>query len=223
MFVTAKTNTTTAAAFFASMQARWVKGVTAAGYKAPLSVAQDHRLVTDGAVGEFARYFSKAVDHGQAGPASGNGAGAEGPARTSRGTAAHAVALEFTQNQSKSARTNLGTVPPWRLLDLVLEDGDAEALDSWHEWERGSKGRRQISWSQGLRADLGLTAEKSDEDVAAEELSGSDLLLITSDGWRQMVAAYWLIPQLLTVTEAGGLHAARKFLDSHGIDFEEIG
>jgi len=224
MFVGGKATTTTAGAFFASMQARWVKGVTAAGYTAPLSVAQDHRLVTDGAVGEFARYFSKAVDHGPALTAAGNASGVpEAPARTSRGSAAHAVALEFTQNQTKGSRSRLGTVPPWRLLDLVLIDGDADALDAWHEWERGSKGRRQITWSQGLRDSLGLTVEKSDEDVAAEELSGSDLLLITSDGWREMVVNYWLIPQLLTVTEAGGLHAARNFLDAHGIDYEELG
>jgi hypothetical protein len=212
-----KVTQTGMAAFHAGMFGRWSAGVTAAGFRAPLMVGQDFRLVTDGDLGELARYFSKAVDMGGTGSAPHPRARGE-----ERPSSAHAVALEFTQTQTKGARDGLGTVPPWRLLDSVLEDGCADSLDSWHEWERGSKGRRQITWSGGLRKALGLAVEKSDDDVAAEELGGSDLLLITSEGWREMVRQYRLIPQLLSVTESGGLAAARDFLTTHRIEFMEV-
>jgi hypothetical protein len=213
----AKATPTTMGAFHGGMFKRWSKGVMKSGYGAPLLAAQDFRLVTDGDLGELARYFAKAVDTG------GSGSGSEGPGGApDRTSAAHAVALEMTQTLTKGARNALGTVPPWRLLDAVLEDGCADSLDSWHEWEQGSKGRRQISWSFGLRKALGLCAEKSDDEIAAEELGGANLLLITAAGWRSMVRNFRLIPQLLTVTERGGLAAAELFLNANHIEYSEV-
>lgn len=201
-----------------SMVRRWSAGVVAAGFASPLAIGQHARLVLDSHVRELAAYFSKAVDL----PGSGQGAG-DAPARprTSPGPG-EALALELTQTATKAARTAHGTLPPWRLLDDVLDDGDADALDRWHEWEDGSRGRRQISYSVGIRERLGLGSVKSDDDVAAETPGDDDLVLITSSGWSQLVRLPHLIAQLLDSADSGGLAAARRFLDAHRIDYMEV-
>jgi hypothetical protein len=202
----------------AAMFDRWRAGVVAAGFAAPLAIGQDARLVTDAHVAELAGYFAKSVDL----PGSGQGAeDARARPRTSPGPG-RSLALELTQSQTKAARSAHGTLPPWRLLDAVLDDGDADALDRWREWEAGSAGRRQITYSVGIRQSLGLTAVKSDDEVAAEVPGDEDLVLITSDGWSQLVHQPHLIAQLLDAADGGGLPEARRFLDRFGIEYQEV-
>jgi len=107
------------------------------------------------------------------------------------------------------------------LIDEWFGDGDADAMTLWHEFEKASKGRRQITWSKGLRETLGLIVEKSDEEIAAEELGSKadDLLYITKDGWRDVVKNPPLIPQILEVTERSGLTGLRALLDEHCIEY----
>lgn len=222
-----KATDVTVARMHSAMFDRWSAGLVAAGFAAPLRVAQDARLVRDGHVAELAAYFAKAVDlpGSEGGPVSGvrdARVRATGPRHGSTPDAGRALGLELTQTFTKDRRSALGTLPPWRLLDLVLEDGDAGALDLWHEWERGSKGRRQISYSVGIRDRLGVGAVKSDDDVAAEVVGDEDLVLITTDGWSQLVARPHLIAQLLDAADRGGLRAAREFLDVHRIDYVEV-
>jgi hypothetical protein len=184
-----------------SMFGRWSAALRARGLARPLIVGQDARLIDGAADADLARYFTKAVHGG------------------------HRVGLELTASQTKHARTVHGTRPVWGLLDDVLDLGDADSLDLWHEWERGSKGRRQITWAQGLRQRLGLLAdEQTDEQIAAEELGTSDdeLVLIDAAGWAQLVAVPALIPQLLDAAESGGLSAVRRFLDRHHVTYSEL-
>lgn len=66
------------------------------------------------------------------------------------------------------------SVSPMQILAGWSLAGDADALDLWHQWERGSHGRRGIIWSQGLREELGLDGEVSDEDAAAAVDDGAE-------------------------------------------------
>lgn len=184
------------AAWHGAMFGRWSAALQRAGLMAPLSIAQDFRLVTGPADADLAAYFTKAVDQPKA------------------------MGLELTQSQSKRARTGNGTDPVWSLLDGI-EEGDADALDAWHEWERVSKGKRQIGWSRGLRELLGLVREQSDEEIAAEEVGtkDDDLVLIDAEGWEVLCRQPYLIGVLLDVTEAGGLPALREFLDGLGVSY----
>jgi hypothetical protein len=184
-----------------SMFGRWSSALRARGLARPLMVGQDARLLDSAADADLARYFTKSVHGG------------------------HRIALELTASQTKHARAIHGTRPAWALLDDVVDLGDADALDLWHEWERGSKGRRQITWAQGLRQRLGLLAdEQSDEQIAAEELGTADdeLVLIDGAGWSQLVAAPALIPLLLDTAERGGLTAVLRFLNSHSITYTAL-
>lgn len=181
------------------MVGRWTRALERDGFTADMR-GQDLRIIDGPADTDLARYFTKAVD-------------------TPR-----ALGVELTHSQGKRARTALGTSPVWVLLDEVAQ-GDADALDRWHEWEKGSKGRRQIGWSKGLRSMLLLDREESDEEIASEEVGSTedDLLYITSEGWAALVRTPANIGHLLDAVEAGGLRVAREFLARHGIEHEVKG
>jgi hypothetical protein len=49
---------------------------------------------------------------------------------------------------------------------------------TWWEWEKASKGRRQIAWSKWLREWADLGREQTDEEIADKELTGNYVLLL---------------------------------------------
>jgi hypothetical protein len=220
-----------------SMVGRWTTEALRLGRRAPLMRGQDARLI-HGAEG-LADYLMKASDWGQAVGAGDAGLGAEGPSgpepetgaapRVPAGTTAQQRAIglgrEVTQSQGKQARTALSTVTPWTILDRIIEDGDADALDVWHEYERAVKaGRRhQISKSRGLAQLVGLDlVEKTDEEVATEELGSSLDTVFTidngPDGWGRFARDPILHPQLLQAFQHGrGLAGALTFCRDRGI------
>jgi len=91
----------------------------------------------------------------------------------------------------KSTRA-MGSRTPFEILaDLTAalrETGEllSAELRLWHEWEAGSKGRRQQVWSRGMRAKLGLGQELTDEEAAELEVEGEDLVAIDSGEWRRV-------------------------------------
>lgn len=182
-----------------AMFGRWSNALASLELGKPLMVGQDARLLSGGADADLARYFTKAVHGG------------------------HRIGLEFTASQTKAVRKAHGTAPVWSLLDAVTA-GDADALDRWHEWERASKGRRQLTWARGLRDLLGLGVEATDEDIAEEELGTKDdeLVLITAEGWRQVVAEQRMVA-LLELAEKTGLAGVRSYLDLNRIGYTLIG
>jgi hypothetical protein len=136
-------------------------------------------------------------------------------------TAAAAIGAEMTLTQSKVAQSVHSTRPVWALLDEGVFDGEAGPLWQWHEWERGSKGRRQIAWSKGLREELGLIeAEKSDEEIAAEEVGSVDdtMVWITRGGWGCLLRTPALIPDVLNAAEQLGADGLSAWLWSNGIE-----
>lgn len=178
------------AGFAGWVHGKWARALVRHGLDAPLRVGQEARLVTGPADADLAAYLSKSTDLG----------------------------LELTQSQSKRARSSFSTRPTWDLLTDVLDQGDADALDLWHEWEAGSHNRRQITWAQGLRRRLDVGEEKSDEEIAEEEAGGDDLVLITAAGWSGLIARPWLIARVLDAADAGAA-ALRTFLDGNAVEY----
>lgn len=90
---------------------------------------------------------------------------------------------EVTKAHVKRARgENLG---PWGLLELVAEDGDARAADLFREYGRCFHGRRQMVWTKGLRALLGLHEERTDEELAeGVDLEAARLGALTREEWK---------------------------------------
>jgi hypothetical protein len=78
------------------------------------------------------------------------------------------LADELTRLDSKSARK---TEPPFSILRRAVA-GDREAAGLWIEYERGTKGRRALCWSVGLRDRLGLGVEASDLELAEPDRGG---------------------------------------------------
>lgn len=128
------------------------------------------------------------------------------------------VTWEMTSTQTKSAWRDGASRTPWELLRAVYVDGDADALDLWHEWEKGSKGKRAITWSRGLRHRLSLGVEASDEDVAGAEIGTRDDEVFVIDDWSPVRARPWLGARLLAaVGPQGDWLAGLDFCARHGI------
>ncbi len=81
------------------------------------------------------------------------------------------LADELTRLDSK--RPAGKTVPPFTLLRQAA-GGDPQAIAVWHEYERGTKGRRALVRSRGLRDRLALGAELPDSDLSEP----------SEDSWR---------------------------------------
>jgi hypothetical protein len=66
-------------------------------------------------------------------------------------------------------------VTPWQLVDYAAA-GDEAAARLFQQYALAFHGRRQLHWSDGLRAILGLEQEKTDEEAAQEQQEGDKLL-----------------------------------------------
>lgn len=170
MFVAGSASDDAAASAGSVFIARWIRSVERAGFSA-LSVGQDWKSLegTGEALAQVAGYLHK------------------GDYRR-RDRTARSLALEVTRGDLKDgggSRTPFGV-----LSDLVssVEDSGVipeDDLSLWAEWEEASHGRRQQVWSRGMRDLLGLEDEQSDEEIAAEDLGGDDLVIIDADEWRR--------------------------------------
>ncbi|WP_328302134.1 hypothetical protein [Actinomycetospora sp. NBC_00405] len=128
------------------------------------------------------------------------------------------IAHEVTGSHRKEGRRAGGRTPMQLLADAV-DTYDETAVARWWAWEQASEGRRQLTWSTGLR-DLrklaGLGAVATDEDVAAEDLEAEARLGLSVDAWEYVEHAR-LAPELLAVAEDGGMHAARNWLAARAL------
>lgn len=174
------------------MLRRWSAGLAKHGRDALRAGQEWHLVVGDQAGDEIGAYVAKM--------------GVEG------------LGFELAYVQPGRGRGGLKTRPVWSLVAEFLEDGDLRALGRWHEWEKGSKGARQIGYGGQLRERFRVPDEKSDEEVAAAELGTVDdtVLWITPKGWASMVLHPMRVPELLDAAENGGLDACRVLLDSWG-------
>lgn len=166
-----------------SMFAGWSAALVRKGFRAPL---EDHGVdirlagaAYGGSMDRLSDYFAKGtydVD-------------------------ATALALELARGDLKTARG--GNRTPFRILSDVSAFGLAEDVDLWLEWEKASKGRRQLTWATGFRAELLTAAESTDEELAAEELgtADDDLVRITGRDFRLVIAEGGLKGVVLNVTE----------------------
>ena len=174
-----------------SMWRRWEKGVIRAGFSA------------DGDAGGF--HVATASKGDDLGPL--------GHYLAKQGAHLDGLAQEAMLGAFKKAKGENRT--PFQVLESFLATGDCDDLDVWHEWERGSKGRRQITWSRGFRDLLGLGKERDDQEVAEEELGTADdgVVLLPGETWRAVRSWAWL---LLDVVEEEGPDGLRRWLDRHG-------
>jgi hypothetical protein len=132
------------------------------------------------------------------------------------------AAMELARGDLKAARG--GNRTPFRILSDLAAWGVADDMDLWLEWEQASKGRRQLTWSRGLRERLALAAERSDEELAAEELgtAADDLVELPAESLR-MVARLALHAAILDAAEADDTgNVLRAYLTARGVPFRDV-
>lgn len=151
------------------MWEKWDKAAQKAGLRGGEQRHSDAHVVRGDGDAELSQYFSKAV-------------------------------LELTTGHvAKSGRE--GHLTPFGILGLLGDDlrgvepltpGKRSALRSaWAEWEQTSSGRRQMGWSHGLLAMLGLDSSwtPTDQEIVDAELDGEVVAMIEPQVWRLIVGA----------------------------------
>lgn len=181
---------------------RWREGLVAKGLRAPAARHGGlHVRTLTGDLAALGEYFTKGVYGGHA-------------------AAIESVALEVARGDLKDAR--FGNRTPFAVLADVVRLGEASDLELWHEWEQASHGRRQLTWSRGLRAELVAEPELSDEEVAAADEGGDVVLLLDRETWRTLCAERGARHTLLTLAaldnDGGQL---RAYLTARGLAFLE--
>lgn len=131
-----------------------------------------------------------------------------------------ALALETTMGYGKSGR---GNRTPFQILADAVETYRADDIELWTEWQRASRGRRQLTWSANLRKLAQLGEELTDEQIVTEVVDdGEQVLFMDGQTWRAVLATR-SETALLTLAERNGLSAAARWLTLHRLEGWFIG
>lgn len=176
------------------MWGRWLGALEDRGLDCDREHGVDARLIKGDPSAVLGEYFTKAV---------------------------YSASMEVARTDMKSA--NHGNRTPFAVLADVVRLGDAEDLDIWHEYERGSKGRRQIAWSHGLRARLlppDEVEELTDEQIAELDHGGDVVVELNADLWAVIVArrADWRLLAAFELSDADGYALLWQLADAAQVE-----
>lgn len=174
-----------ARALNARLFARWVVAVEAVGYRAPLIGLCPIERVTTSSLGAYVQKFVMTADSNQK------------------------LGMEMTRHDLKVGRREGRT--PFQVLADFAATGDCADLALWHEWEKGSKGMQSVTWSKGLKARYGIV-EKTDEELAAEEVGGELIAELSVDQWNLVKAEPLGTLRVLQIAEREGADGVFRWL-----------
>ena len=122
---------------------------------------------------------------------------------------------ELAKANSKTSRSSKGFHPFALLADIASDEpARPDAPARWLEYADAMKGRAQIFWSRGLKAEVGID-EKTDEEIAAEQDDKADLLAaLTSQQWR-VVLKHKARAEILNIAERAGAAGIQNWLTEH--------
>lgn len=179
---------------------RWRAALLRADLEAPLAAHGGlHVKLLAGDARALGDYFTKNVYREEAGATAG---------------------LEIARGDLKDARD--GNRTPFAVLADVVRHGLAEDLELWAEYEGASLGRRQMTWSVGLRATLLDDVELSDEAVAEAEAGGDVLVVLEPTSWKRLartVGARLLVLGLAESDDTGS--NLRAWLTANGYGWQD--
>lgn len=135
-----------------------------------------------------------------------------------------ALALEAVWSQAKTGRGRAkSTASHWTLLAAIAQ-GLADEAGVWMQIEEAIAGHRMITWSRGLRDFAGLNDEKTDEDVAAEEVGTRDdtVGVITAAGWLVVKDEPLLLGLIMSTLDEHGWEKLCLLLDFYGVEWASV-
>lgn len=123
--------------------------------------------------------------------------------------------IEHELTKSAVKKSSLHGRTTYELLNLYGQ-GDDAAGGLWLEFALAIKGEKQLRWSNGLKARLGVV-DKTDEQLALEEIEAADMLAeLTLEQWRAVMGLD-LRAELLNVASAGDAVLLWDWLAGYGI------
>jgi hypothetical protein len=129
------------------------------------------------------------------------------------------TAQELTRADLKKGRG--GSLMPFDIACRFFETGDTAMLELWHEYELETIGRSVIRFTKGLRARLlPNKAEKTDEELAALEVGGVDVVRFAGWFYRKIARVPGLEGKVLTALDTGGFAALVELLTVYHLDVE---
>jgi hypothetical protein len=146
--------------------------------------------------------------------------GAYGDETASPVDEARRAAYEVAGGRSKLGRRSSRS--HWQNLDSAAA-GDRRAAARVHEYERATKGRRALTWTNGLRERFAIAEERSDEEIAADTDHGLDAVatFLPAD-WavirRDETAAVDLLEVVEGATPALRFEAVAAYLRARDLD-----
>ncbi len=127
------------------------------------------------------------------------------------------TAHELTRADLKQGRA--GALMPFDLAVEFFETGDMALLDLWHEFERETFGRSVIRFTKGLRALLLVgETEKTDEELAALQVGGVDVVRFAGWFYRKIALVPGLEGKVLSALDTGGFAALVELLTVYHLD-----
>ena len=127
------------------------------------------------------------------------------------------TAQELTRSDLKHGRS--GSLMPFDIACEFFSTGDMAALDLWHEYERETFGKSVIRFTKGLRARLlPDDAQQTDEELAALEVGGVEVVRFTDWFYRKLAKVPGLEGKILNALDAGGFLSLVQLLTVYHLD-----
>ena len=136
------------------------------------------------AAGYGERWIAACVKAGLPAPLPGVACTVQDGTRASTYVSKWGLPEELAKAHVKHARAHVGRTP-MDLLRAYADDGDERAGQLWREYAAAFKGQRQLWWSHGLRAMLGLPDVLPDEEAAQVDEVGAEVLQVVTEYQRR--------------------------------------
>lgn len=130
--------------------------------------------------------------------------------------AVNKITLEAARSDLKQGKW--GNRTPWGILADVFKHGDAADMKLWHEYEKASRGRRQVTWSRGLRSEHGLDEkQQTDEEISEQDYQGELIGMIDAVSYRKLCRVHpWIPGKILRAAEQSGKSGVNAVLRAVG-------
>jgi hypothetical protein len=109
---------------------------------------------------------------------------------------------------------------PFQVLRDFLANGDKADLDLWHEYEKASHKKRALTWSGDVRAELAALVEldeRTDEEIAAEDLGGNVVFAMPKKAWSKHITHVDGRRAMLLNAMPDGFDAVAQLCESWGM------